>query len=283
MTSRFLFAAVFAVGAILTGSLSAQDAPRLSLHELGALAWRAEPQEPPTAAPVPAAESEEPEQEPYRFEVRLDLGAGTMDHETQSSTLDGDTDAAYGLLQVEGFARNGAGGGLRMCGSVSDDDIFEDSGGIDVTESVSELFLYFVYRFESDRFLVPLRAGLAAHDIMIEDDDANEEINFTSLVLRVQVEPELELVRGRALRWTAYTAVGLGFGPTEIETDPSTVDDDSDVVLFDFDLGTRLQAGPVLLGAGFVYRQADVDEGDDFFLGVTNEFRGLMLTLGLRF
>jgi len=283
MMQRIWIATLLVAGAGLAGNLSAQDAPRLSLHELGVFARHVESEDPVPAARGDVSEPPAPAPEPYRFEVRLELGAGTMEHETESSTLDSDTDAGYVRLQFEGFARNGVGGGIRVDGSASDDDMFEDTLGPDITESVSELFLYFAYRFESERFLIPLRTGLALHDVMIEDDGLDEEINFTSIVLRVQVEPELELHQGRALRWTAYTALGLGFGPTEIETDPSTVDDDASVVLFDFDLGTRLQWGPALFGLGYVFRQADIDEGDDFFLGVTNQFSGLMLSLGLRF
>jgi hypothetical protein len=219
--------------------------------------------------------------------VRIDLavGGGTWEHTTSGvAALSDDTDAGYGRLGFEIIGGNDFGGGLRLEGTVSDDDLFLGSGGLATEASDGDLFLHGTGIFggtQDDLMRMPLRFGLFVRNYRIEEQVSSDSIDWTSVGPRIEIEPELRLVRGDDVQWSFYARAGGSFGVTTIETDLSSDSFDSTTLGFDFGLGTRLQLGPAQIDLGFLLRTQTVDESDDvgglFIREIDAEFRGIVL------
>lgn len=246
-----------------------------------------------SAPPPPQGESafrdlDPPRQRPH-FLGEIGFAGGRFEHRTKGSTLDDDTDGALFRLQFEGSSSQGFGGGIRLEGISSDDDLFADTGT--AAEGFSgELFAFFAYRPPDLRIDLPLRVGFTLSNYRVEENVSEDRIDYTSAGVKFEIAPEFPLIQREHFRWSIYSAASLGFGASRVESDtssPGDFDADSEMTMFGFDVGTRFRFGHASLGVGYVYRELNVDDSDvvggSFFLGIEQSFSGLMLTFGLNF
>jgi hypothetical protein len=215
---------------------------------------------------------------PERFEFRLELGAGTMDHEFVESDAQGSADAAFLGLQFEGVSARGFGGGVRV-ESIASDNFDKDLLGDDA--SATELFGFFTYRYQTERFKVAVRPGLGLSLHSYNDDLVDVTIDYSTVFLRIEAEPEFTLIENPDLLWSVYGDLALGYGTTQIDSEGIVPDDDSSAALVGVDLGTRLQLGRFLLGVGYVLRTLKIED-TDLYTTVENEFSGVQISLGIR-
>jgi hypothetical protein len=236
------------------------------------------------SAPLLAQDS--PEREP-RFYLGLGLASGTYDYKTEGSLLDGDTGAGLLRLQFEATSAAGFGGGLRLEGIVSDDDLFVDAGFPATEAKIGSLFAHFTWRLQTDRFAMPMRAGFLFDSHQLEDVATSQQLTFASGAFQVEVAPELALIAREGFHWTAYGELGLGVGSTTAEIDGDPNEYDSDSSFAGLEIGTRFRFGLVELGLAYVGRFQDVDQSDvvagNFVFGYEAAFQGAMLTVGFVF
>lgn len=221
------------------------------------------------------------------FRVRLDLGGGRFEHDTDGSNLEDRTDGGYFRLSFEGFGDSGLGGGLRLEGIASDDDLFADAGFNAAEAGMGELFVHLSHRTIGSNVMLPVRIGLVLHGYTLEDQTTNAEVQWSSIGVRFEVEPEITLSRGDGHHWVFYGEAGLGLAATQVETEPATFDADASTLLLGLGLGTRVRLGPALLGIGYVHRSQHTDDSDtvngSFFRGIDASFNGLLVTVGVTF
>ena len=237
-----------------------------------------------TQAAAPAAASS-------TVRIELAFGGGTWEHTTSGvAALTDDTDARYMRLGFEIIGRNDFGGGLRLEGTVSDDDLFVQSGGVAAEAGDGELFLHGTGVFgggPDDVVRMPLRFGLFLRNYRIEERVGGNAIDWQSVGPRVEFEPELRLVGDEDVQWGLYARTGFCFGITSIDNDASTDTFDSTMFGFDFGLGTRLGLGPVQLDIGYLLRTHDVEESDyvggAFIRAIDAEFRGVVVGAAIVF
>ena len=113
-------------------------------------------------APSLAAQEEWYDDGKYRprFEVQFAFAGGQFEHQTDGSALRDDTDGALFRLKFEGLTKGGTGGGFRIEGIGSDDDLFVEQG-FQATEAKSwSGYGHFTYRVEAGRFMMPARIGI---------------------------------------------------------------------------------------------------------------------------
>ncbi|MGE3171914.1 MAG: hypothetical protein AB7O97_04760 [Planctomycetota bacterium] len=209
------------------------------------------------------------------------VGGGTYEAEVLGSS--DDTDANFVRLHFEGVGDGSFGGGLRFEGSVSDDDL---AGAFEATEG--ELFLHATAVFGAEKAIVPVRFGLMLHDTHFEVDATDIKVDWASVGLRVEAEPEFLLVRDTDLEWGLFGRAGGCFGVTVISAEGTLpligfVDEDFESAMTGYDLeaGTRLAFEHFELQVSFLLRSLNYDESDPEG-GVTiaeldTEFRGLLI------
>lgn len=238
------------------------------------------------AAALPLAAQTEAPYSP-RFRVQLGVGGGELEHVTDGSLLDDETDAGMFRFHFEGTSRRGFGGGLRFEGIASDDDLFADAGFNASEAQMSSLYLHFTYRAEAPRFSMPVRVGLWLNGYGLEDRVLGEEVTYGSIGPYIELGPEFRIVDRRSLSWSLYAEVGLGVAATLAEVDNDNNDYHSATFALGAELGTRLRTGPVELGLAWVSRFQSMDESDPengfVVLGYDAEFHGLLITASARF
>ncbi|MBL8734775.1 MAG: hypothetical protein JNN13_20530 [Planctomycetes bacterium] len=233
------------------------------------------------AAPL-AAQDEGP-----RFRIGLAFGGGTFDYETDGSLLDGDTSGGLFRLEFEGHGESGLGGGLRLEGVASDDDLFTNAGFTPREARESSLFGFFSWRHTQHRFAMPVRLGLLFDGLVLEDKPTGEETTFDSVGPYFEIEPQVTLSHGDGVDWSLYGQLGFGagFSTTEIEGDPREFE--SSTGFFGLEFGTRLQIASVELGLAYVgrfrsYEESDI-EGGDFIFANDSSFSGLLFSFAVIF
>jgi len=221
------------------------------------------------------------------FRVELTLGGGSATHNTDKSNLDGDTTAGFFRLQFEGFSDSGFGGGVRLEGWKSDDDLFADNGFPNIEATTSSLFAHASWRVANGDLCMPLRAGFLLHGHMLEDTTTGEQTTFSSFGPQFEIAPELFLTQNRHTRWSVFAELGLGVGFTTVEIDGTSEEYDSSTWFYGFELGTRVYIGPVELGLSYVARGHMMEESDPenstVVFGYEAGFDGLALTMGVVF
>lgn len=222
-----------------------------------------------------------------RFSVDLAFGGGRFEHTTDGSNLDDHTDAAMFRLRLEATSRRGFGGGLRIEGIGSDDDLFVDAGFAANEARWSNIFLHFTYRAEVDRFAMPVRIGLLLDGYVLDEDSTDTQQTFGSIGPYLELAPEFDLVHERKLSWSVYGVVGVGAAVTGIDIDGDPNDYTSSTGFLGLEAGTRLRVGPVTLGVGIVGRWASMNESDEenlsVVLGHDTEFVGILISGGVVF
>ena len=234
--------------------------------------------------------------DPANLFVDMAAGFGNYEHETEgdNGTASGDTDGGYLRLRGEYVThiRNfGVGGGFSLEGSASDDELLEDSGSTDAEGGMSDLFMFVVgVPVETDRFRLPVRLGPYLHRMMLEEDSSDTEIDWDSIGVRCEVEPEFWFLRRDNFALGIVGDFSAGLHATSIDVEVGGIDDDFDGDGLTFGAGGGVQA---LLGdhvttkVGFVYRSTFEDESDDSGGVVVREadanFAGFVFQLGVRF
>lgn len=224
------------------------------------------------------------------FRIDASLGAGTAEHRTDGSDLDGDTSAAFFRLRFEGVSDRGFGGGVRLESWRAKDDIFHDNGYEDTDVTSSGLFGHFTYRFEQDEFSMPLRAGLLLYGHRLEGADSGDEVTSSSLGPMFEIAPEIVLAESGDFRFSLFGELGFGFASTVVNADTQTIDDedfDSSTWFYGLELGARFYFGHFETGLSFVARGLEMDESDpeggQVIQGYEASFDGLLLTFGAVF
>ncbi len=222
-----------------------------------------------------------------RFRIELGLGAGDLEHTTESSPLDGATDAGMFRLHFEAFATNGFGGGVRYEVFASDDDLFVPAGFNATEASTGSLFAHVSYRVEAAQFAMPLRAGLLFAQHTLDDKVADQETDFTSLGVQFEAAPEFFLTRDADFSWSLHAGLGFGIGATVVESDGLPGDFESDTGFLGLEIGTRVRFSAVELGLSYVLRSHSMDESDPegglAIFGYDSQFDGVMLSVAAVF
>ena len=237
------------------------------------------------AAAMPLCAQDDPLFAPFRLDFAF--GGGRLEHRTDQSNLDGDTDAGFFRFAFEGIGDEGFGGGVRLEGITSDDDLFDDAGFTATEASASSLFGHFTFRVAEDYFVMPVRIGLQLHGYVLEETATGDQTTSGSFGPQFEVAPELLLSRDDHVCWSVYSQLGLGFAATSIDVDTVGNDFESGSFFYGFELGTRLYAGHVVFGLGLLVRGQATDESDDqggtVVLGMENDFTGLLFSIGAVF
>ena len=241
-----------------------------------------------SAAPLWAQDNAANHAQLPHFRFDLSLGGGRLEHHTEQSLLDGEADAGFFRFAFEGIGDGGTiGGGVRLEGWASEDDLFTDAGFVATEATSASLFGHVTFRVETKRFVMPCRIGLLLHGYEYEEVATGIGASFGSFGPMIEVEPEFLLVRDGTFIWSLYGQVGFGILGTSIDID--TVGDDFESTSFTYglELGTRIYAGHFVGGLGLVVRGQEVDQSDvkngNFALGMDNSFAGLLFSVGLVF
>lgn len=228
---------------------------------------------------------------PWAGYARLDFGFGfgRFEHDTKGAPqLSDSTDGSYVRLGFELVGDSGFGGGLRLDGYVSDDDLFVDTLGARGEASFGQLFLHGTAHTAHGRFELPLRFGLFLGGYSLEDVGTNATVDWASFGFRIELEPDLALVQSDGMRWSLYGTLGAQIGDVEVSTDPRTIGSaDSDMTGFDLSIGTRWRFKNIDFGLSFLWSRLRYDDSDAvggfYYRGFAAEFTGLLVTSGIRF
>lgn len=222
-----------------------------------------------------------------RWRIATGLAGGRFDFETDGSAADDDTDAGLFRIEFEGTSARGLGGGLRIEGIGSDDDLFAGAGFDPVEARNSSLFGHFTYRLQEHRFAMPIRAGLLLNGLTLEDQVTSAEADYVSFGPYFEIEPEVTLAGGGSTTWTLYGRLGAGAAVTVIDIDNDPNDYDSSTGFAGLEAGTRLSFGKVELSLAYVGRWQSMDESDVengmVALGYDASFQGLFFGVGVVF
>jgi len=250
---------------------------------------------PSELAPPPGAAQAAPAKtpRPTRIFADMTLAAGTYEHDTRADggVRSGDTDGGFLRMRGEYVFDQGIGAGIALEGYASDDDLFGNTGNLDIRGRTGDAFVFFVAQpTEAESFRLPLRVGPYLHTTVLDDDVTSLKTNWNGVGLRIEIEPEVWVVRrdrfsfgffGDAAVGAHATRVSLkgGGGKTTFEGDGATLGAEVGVqALWGRHVTTRL---------GYLYRAGREDESDVknglAVSGVTTSFSGLMMSVGVRF
>lgn len=211
-----------------------------------------------------------------------------MEHKTNGTNLDDKTSAGYFALGAEAMFTEKIGGGVRLEGAASDDDMFQDLGPATVGEATDgELFLHGTARFGEEQSPLPLRFGLFFRGYTLQDNADGDELSWSSFGPRLEFAPDIQLVQSEAFRWSLPLRFGLGLGVSTVETSPSTEEWDTTMTQYDLGLATRFQFSKVFFDVGYLLRHANYRESDETanvtILEADTTFSGLVFSLGAKF
>ncbi len=190
-------------------------------------------------------------------------------------------------VQVEGNSRAGFGGGLSIEIMGVEDDLFEDVAGDPQEISTLEVSPYFLYHVAAgDRFLMPIRLGPWIHVLALDDPNNSIEVDWISLGLRLQLEPEVSIVRTNDFSLSVFTALTFAGGETAIDLSGPGIDEDleSEAGMFGFEIGPRLRFSHFIASVSYLHRSFHVDESDPdpnfVVFGFDNSYDGIAFSLG---
>ena len=221
------------------------------------------------------------------FRVGVGFAGGEFDYRTDNSPLDDDTDGALFRLEFEAIGRRGLGGGLRIEGISSDDDLFVGAGFPASEASSGTFYGHFTYRLEEHRFVMPIRIGLLFNGLEIEENVSGESLDYGSIGPYFELEPEVTLARSGRTAWTLYGELGVGAAYTVIDSNTDSNDYDSSTGFLGLEFGTRLLLNKVELSLAYVGRFQSTDDSDPenglFVRGNDIAFQGLFFGVGVVF
>ena len=216
------------------------------------------------------------------------FGGGSMKHETKGTDLDDKTDAGYFALGGEVMFTERVGGGMRLEGAASDDDMFADVPGADASEvGDGELFFHGTVGFGEQPQEMPLRFGLFFRGYSLEENVTSDQVNWSSFGPRLEFAPDIELIENDGFRWSLPCRLGVGIGVTTVSTDPETEDWDTTMTQYDVGIATRFAFSKVWFDVGYLNRHANYSESDETagltILEADTTFSGLVVTFGVKF
>jgi hypothetical protein len=202
----------------------------------------------------------------------------------------GETSAGRLGLALE-FIPDFIGGGVQLTLEGSDDDLFDEGGGVDTSVSSFDLYPHLTLRPHGGRFRVPVRIGpyLGAHGFESRGPGLTENVDWFAFGLRAEVEPEIDLVRrqnGTGISF--YGRFRIGGGAAGISAETSAVNDDftTSVLSYGLETGFRFQLSRFLIELGYGFDRSDYDESDveaeNFIRETSFTYRGVFLSMGVR-
>jgi len=232
-------------------------------------------------------------QDAPRFTGSLGWSGGSYRYDSELAGFDDRADAALVQLELEAVGARGLGGGLRIERSRSDgsDGLFRDrldplDPGVQARSATVQA--HFTYLVREHRFEMPVRLGLALEELVLDDPlAAAQQTEFGTFGPFFEVEPELELSRRGAVRWSVFGQLGVGVAAADVDVDGDPRDYRSNAASLRLELGARVRIGPAELGLAVVGRYLSVDESSvedgQFVYGFDAGFQGVLLTAGVRF
>ena len=232
-----------------------------------------------------AAQAPEPAR--ARFDVGVGFAGGTFEHRTDASARDDRTSGALLLLHGEATTAGGFGGGLRLESLVSDDDLFAGTGSNEVEANQGTLFVHLTWRLQTERFVLPIRAGLLLDDYQLADQVTDLELDHLSAGGYFELAPSFTLAANDTLRWSLFATAGAGIAATTIDPDGDDEDYDASTTRYGLEVGTRVAFGRFELGVSGLGRWQSMGESDPengtTIAGYDTEFVGVMVRGGITF
>jgi hypothetical protein len=181
-----------------------------------------------------------------------------------------------------------AGGGVRLEGSASDDDLFADfAPGAASEAGDGELFFHGTVGFGEKPPEMPLRFGLFFRGYSLEENASSNQLSWSSFGPRVEFAPDIGLVENDDFRWSLPCRIGLGVGMTVVDTDPATEEWDTSMTQYDVGIASRFAFSKVFFDVGYLMRHATYNESDvvasAFIREAETTFSGMIFTLGVKF
>lgn len=230
----------------------------------------------------------------------ITLGAAFGDQTLESNSgsllagggvFTGTTDAQRYRLRAEHFFESGLGvffEGYTGTADGVDDDLMLPGGSFDSTG----FFLAAAYRATvDDDFRLPVRFGPFIQTTEQSNPAFTDgAIERQTMGIRLSAEPEVILMQnnnnGKISEFTAFGEVRAGAGPTDVKDNVDSEDGYSFTI--DYEFGLRYKFGNGLLTSiswvGSKYHVGATESYNNaVFFGLDDDFRGVMLTAGIRF
>lgn len=225
-----------------------------------------------------------------RWRIGLGLGGGSLALDDDSFPRSDSNKAGAFRLGFEGTSRRGYGGGLRL-ESFATEELEFGAGPDDFDVGFGSMFGHFTYRVQSHRFAMPVRIGMIANVLTVDNatSPADDMATYRTLGIQTEIAPEFTLARRGSTEWTLYGEVSLGGGGTTIEIDDNSREWDSATVFTGLELGTRVYLGICELSLAYVGRWQSMDESDPdgnpplTVLPYDASFQGVMLGFAVVF
>jgi hypothetical protein len=223
---------------------------------------------------------------------------GEFQHETFSSsggpTLDDKTNSAKYKLQFESV-NSAVGGGVQVEFTTVDDDLNNNVVGVTSADtSEFEVFGHFTAQpTGGEVFRVPIRVGPYFHTLGQDvSGTAPLDLTYMTFGVRVEVEPEVDLVSNDDMTLSLFGGARAGFGISVINFDTGLVDKDFTTTEnhIGFHGGARFRIAKFNVETGYVYQMRTFNESDPEVIGtglfVINEadftFTGFFISAGIR-
>ncbi|MCR9245953.1 MAG: hypothetical protein NXI31_13045 [bacterium] len=222
------------------------------------------------------------------FRLEVGGGFGSAFHETESSAVDGDTGGGIARVRFEGVGRHGFGGGIRLEGWGSDDDLFVDEGFAAEESRAGAIFGHFTYRFERGRFRMPARIGIMVHNYELSNVATGmTTLEVDSFASRFEVAPEFVFHRNGPLMFSGYAELGIAGGYSLVDVPSLNNDFDSSSVFWFAEIGARarfamFEFGTAFVTHGMVMAESDTENGN-FVNSFGAGFTGVIFTGALVF
>ena len=192
--------------------------------------------------------------------LRIIFEAGPANFEIEEvGSGDVDDSASLFRMQFDALAPIGIGGGAAFEIVGVDDDIYP---GAETDLGTFDFFGYFLAMPHSRRFRMPLRAGFTINSLNQEEDSpGNSEFDQVSFGVRLEIEPEVDLVHTENFRMSIYGAFHGGAGTTIIDNGQRD-DFETDNYRYGMRAGLRFRVRRFFGGVGVIYTRDHFDQSD---------------------
>ncbi len=224
-----------------------------------------------------------------RTSATLGVGGG---HYKVKSAGGGSGEARAGLVEAafESLADNDFGGGVRVRGIRSDDDLDGDGAGpgsATLQATDGEWYFHGTYDGADGVDRMPLRFGLSLRRLKVEDTSDQDAIEWNSVGPRAELAPEWAISQWGDDRLAVCGLVGVGYGFTNIQTNLAATDFETSALFLDLGLGVRATLNGLILDLGYRYSTSHYSQSEVASSAIVVEtdadFSGLVFTIGGRF
>lgn len=213
--------------------------------------------------------------------AQLSLGVGSYEVDVKDQARDS-TGAGLFELAIENAPEEGFGGGIRVRGVASRDDLT----GVNEARD-GEWFLHGTYDGGKEGKRLPLRFGALVRKFELQDSISEESVTWSSFGPKAEFAPRLPLNYSDEIQVSLTGLLGLGYGITSIEDDVTGLDFDTDAVFVDAGAGLRWDFNQANIALGYRYLSSRYAESDVtgvlFVREVDTAFSGFVFTLGFTF